>query len=163
MRVRPAEPGDVPQIAALEAAAFTCPWTAETLRTDLTQNKLARYFCLEAEGQVRGYIALWLILDEAHIINFAIRPDYRRRGWGELLFRAAAAELIGAGIRRLTLEVRSSNAAALALYRKLGFRAEGVRPHYYDDNREDAVVMWADLPDPADLAVMGEEERREDK
>jgi ribosomal-protein-alanine N-acetyltransferase len=156
-RVRPAELSDIAQIAALEAEAFTRPWSAESLRADITQNKLARYFCLEAAGRVSGYISLWLILDEAHITNFAVRPDCRRRGWGETLFRAAAAELAAAGIRRLTLEVRRSNAAALALYRKLGFRAEGVRPRYYEDNREDAVVMWADL------AVPGKEEQRDDE
>ncbi|MDR1320477.1 MAG: ribosomal protein S18-alanine N-acetyltransferase [Gracilibacteraceae bacterium] len=145
VRVRPAEPRDVPAVAALETANFSRPWSLESLKADITKNKLARYFCLEADGQVRGYIGVWLIFDEAHITNIAIREDCRRQGWGEFLLRSVIAELIPAGISKMTLEVRRSNTAAQALYQKLGFVAEGLRPRYYEDDREDAVVMWAVL------------------
>jgi ribosomal-protein-alanine N-acetyltransferase len=148
VRVRPLEERDVPAVAALETATFARPWSADSLRTEITQNKLARYFCLEVDGQVSGYVGVWLIFDEAHVTNIVVRDDYRRRGLGEFLLRSAITELIRAGVKKMTLEVRPSNLAARALYQKLGFVAEGVRPRYYDDNREDAIIMWAELTAP---------------
>jgi ribosomal-protein-alanine N-acetyltransferase len=140
---------DVPQVAAIEAASFVLPWTAESLAAEVSDNALARYFCLEMDGQVCAYMGVWLIFEEAHVTNVAVREDCRRQGWGEFLFRRVIAEIIPLGICKMTLEVRESNGAARGLYQKLGFKAEGVRPGYYNDNREDAIIMWADLaPQP---------------
>jgi ribosomal-protein-alanine N-acetyltransferase len=95
-------------------------------------------------GRVVGYAGMWLVLDEAHITTIAMRESHRGRGLGELLLGSlimAAGEM---GSDRVTLEVRVSNAVAQNLYRKYGFREEGVRPRYYSDNGEDAYIMTAD-------------------
>jgi hypothetical protein len=89
---------------------------------------------------------MWVLLDEAHVTNIAVREAFRGRGLGERLFREMMAVARMQGAKRMTLEVRVSNERAQRLYRKLGFEPSGVRPGYYTDNGEDALIMWADLP-----------------
>ncbi len=91
-----------------------------------------------------GYAGLWLMVDEAHITTIAVRPEFRRRGYGELLLVALAEVAIDINARWLTLEVRVSNEIAQSLYRKYGFKSAGVRQRYYSDNHEDALIMWTD-------------------
>ncbi len=91
-----------------------------------------------------GYAGLWLMVDEAHITTIAVRPHLRRRGLGELLMVSMADAAISAGADKMTLEVRVSNYEAQSMYRKFGFREEGVRRRYYSDNNEDAVIMWSE-------------------
>jgi ribosomal-protein-alanine N-acetyltransferase len=91
-----------------------------------------------------GYAGLWLMVDEAHITTIAVRPQFRRRGFGELLLVALAEVAIDINARWLTLEVRVSNEIAQSLYRKYGFKSAGVRQRYYSDNHEDALIMWTD-------------------
>ena len=93
---------------------------------------------------VVGYGGLWLMVDEAHVTSVAIRPEFRGRGLGELLMLIMVDVAIRLGARWLTLEVRVSNRAARKLYEKLGFREAGLRPRYYTDNNEDAVIMWSE-------------------
>jgi ribosomal-protein-alanine N-acetyltransferase len=95
-------------------------------------------------GQVVAYAGMWLVLDEAHITTIAVRESYRGRGMGELLLASAILAATEMGSDRVTLEVRVSNAVAQNLYRKYGFREEGLRPRYYSDNNEDAYIMTAD-------------------
>jgi ribosomal-protein-alanine N-acetyltransferase len=91
-----------------------------------------------------GYAGLWLMVDEAHITTIAVRPQFRRRGFGELLLVSLAEVAIDIGARWLTLEVRVSNEIAQKLYRKYGFHPAGVRQKYYSDNQEDALIMWTE-------------------
>jgi [ribosomal protein S18]-alanine N-acetyltransferase len=91
-----------------------------------------------------GYAGLWLVVDEAHVTTIAVRPQYRGRGLGELLLVALTEIALDVNARWLTLEVRVSNSSAQALYRKFGFKPAGVRPKYYSDNREDALIMWTE-------------------
>ncbi|GAC1431659.1 MAG: ribosomal protein S18-alanine N-acetyltransferase [Chloroflexota bacterium] len=91
-----------------------------------------------------GYAGLWLVMDEAHITTIAVRPEFRGRGFGELLLASMVEVALEIGGRWLTLEVRVSNEVAQNLYRKYGFRAAGVRHKYYSDNGEDAVIMWTE-------------------
>ncbi len=91
-----------------------------------------------------GYAGLWLVLDEAHITTIASRPQYRGRGYGELLLASLVEIALDINARWLTLEVRVSNEPAQALYRKYGFHVEGTRKRYYSDNNEDALIMWTD-------------------
>lgn len=95
-------------------------------------------------GRIVGYAGMWLVLDEAHITTIAMRETYRGRGLGELLLASSITAAMEMGSDRVTLEVRVSNAVAQNLYRKYGFREEGVRPRYYSDNNEDAYIMTAD-------------------
>ncbi len=90
---------------------------------------------------VLGFVGLWLIADEAHIVTLAVRQDHRRRGLGELLLIAGIETAVARGQEMITLEVRRSNEAAISLYAKYGFVQAGIRRGYYTDNHEDAVIM----------------------
>jgi [ribosomal protein S18]-alanine N-acetyltransferase len=91
-----------------------------------------------------GYGGVWLMVDEAHVTSVAVRPEFRGRGLGQLLMLALFDVALQKQARWLTLEVRLSNTGAQELYKKLGFREAGVRPRYYTDNNEDAVIMWSE-------------------
>lgn len=136
---------DIPSIIAIEEASFSTPWTIASFTSELQNNSLAHYFCLELEGKAIGYMGLWVVTGEAHITNIAIWPGCRGRGWGEYLMRSVIRYMLDRGIIRYTLEVRVSNETARNLYEKLGFRAAGIRKKYYSDNQEDAIIMWASL------------------
>jgi ribosomal-protein-alanine N-acetyltransferase len=110
------------------------------------------------QAPIVGFAGMWLAFDEAHITTIGVDPPYRGRGLGEVLFLAMVDEAIARGANWLTLEVRVSNAAAQALYRKYGFTVHGTRKRYYSDNNEDAHIMWSRaLSDPD---VRAEIERR---
>jgi len=143
--IRPMTMEDIPIIVAIEEVSFPIPWTAESFISELKDNYLARYYCLELDGKVIGYMGLWIVMGEAHITNVAIWPGCRGEGWGEYLIRRVMHSMFSAGVMRLTLEVRVSNTNAQQLYTKLGFKPAGVRKKYYSDNQEDAIIMWASL------------------
>jgi ribosomal-protein-alanine N-acetyltransferase len=99
----------------------------------------------ERRSAVVGYGGLWLMMDEAHVTSVAVRPAFRGRGLGELLMLSLFGMALRLNARYVTLEVRVSNSVARALYQKLGFRQTGIRPRYYTDNNEDAVIMSSEL------------------
>ena len=143
MRTRFAEEKDLPAMAEIERRCFHTPWSEESLRDDLTGNPLSVYMVLEAEnGDVAGYMSLWRILDEGHINNVAVLPEYRRRGGASEMLEFMLKYSERNGISSHTLEVRVSNEGAIGLYRKFGFKEAGVRKGYYEDNGEDALIMW---------------------
>jgi len=144
-KVRPMKLEDIPTVLAIEQVSFPTPWTAESFISELKDNQIARYYCLELDGSVVGYMGLWLIIGEAHITNVAIWPGCQGQGLGEYLMRSVMNELPAIGITRVTLEVRVSNINAQKLYAKLGFSPAGIRKRYYSDNQEDAIIMWASL------------------
>ncbi|HEX2035920.1 MAG TPA: ribosomal protein S18-alanine N-acetyltransferase [Chloroflexota bacterium] len=98
----------------------------------------------ESASAVVGYAGLWLMVDEAHVTSVAVHPSFRGQGLGQLLMLSLFDLAVRLEARWLTLEVRISNAVARGLYEKLGFRQAGIRPRYYTDNNEDAVVMWSE-------------------
>lgn len=104
-----------------------------------------------------AYGGLWLMVDEAHITTIATRPDVRGQYVGELMLSALIDMAIGLAARWVTLEVRVSNGLARSLYRKYSFRSTGIRPRYYSDNHEDALVMWSDDVNVADFQRMFQE------
>ncbi|MBB3112078.1 ribosomal-protein-alanine N-acetyltransferase [Paenibacillus phyllosphaerae] len=136
---------DIPAIVAIEQEAFTSPWTAEAFVNELTKNHFARYMVMAYYGEVIGYGGMWTIMDEAHVTNIAIRHDYRGRGLGHRLLTELQRVAVMYGAERMTLEVRVSNHVAQRLYQKMGFEPAGIRPGYYSDNQEDALIMWAEL------------------
>ncbi|QTH43753.1 ribosomal protein S18-alanine N-acetyltransferase [Cohnella sp. LGH] len=136
---------DIAAIVEIEQEVFAAPWTAEAFRNELTNNMFAKYMVLEMDGDVAGYGGMWLIIDEAHVTNIALRSQYQGQGYGKALLRELMKTASYLGARRMTLEVRVSNERAQSLYRKMGFAPSGVRPNYYSDNMEDALIMWADL------------------
>ncbi len=143
--IRPMRIEDLKAVLAIERVSFSTPWSIQSFTAELRDNEYARYFCLVVDEQVIGYMGLWYILDEGHITNIAIAPEYRCKGLGESLIRSVMKIMISNGMERMTLEVRVSNLAARNLYKRLGFVTAGVRKGYYADNREDALIMWAEL------------------
>ncbi|MHA6480595.1 ribosomal protein S18-alanine N-acetyltransferase [Paenibacillus sp. strain BS8-2] len=136
---------DIPPILAIEQEAFSSPWTEEAFVNELKNNMFARYVVMEYGGELIGYGGMWIIMDEAHVTNIAIRSDVRGVGLGDRLMGQLIRTAILYGAVRMTLEVRVSNEHAQRLYRKHGFESSGVRPNYYSDNNEDALIMWAEL------------------
>jgi ribosomal-protein-alanine N-acetyltransferase len=141
--LRPAKPGDVPAISNIEKTAFPCPWPERALYGEI-ENDLATFKVLSLEGKVIGYYDLWICADEAHLLNVAVVPPERRRGHGTLMIEDAIDEAKRRGCRRIVLEVRPGNCAAISLYGKFGFKTVTRRPRYYA-NGDDADVMLKDL------------------
>lgn len=136
---------DIDQVVKIEQSSFTTPWSKDAFYNELIHNQFAKYIVMEDGYKVVGYCGQWVIMDEAHITNVAILPEYRGKKLGEALMRQSMLFAIGIGVKKMTLEVRVSNAVAQALYRKLGFQPGGIRKQYYSDNLEDALVMWVNL------------------
>ncbi len=157
VRLQPMRPEDIPRVLEIERQSFRTPWPRDAYAHELRENRLAAYLVARAEtGEVVGYAGMWVILDEAHITTIAVDPQYRGQHIGERLLVGLIDEALARGARWMTLEVRRSNLAAQALYRKYGFREIGVRKGYYSDNREDAIVMWTgDLREPAYQQQLG--------
>jgi len=132
---------DIPAVQAIERASFSAPWPANAYRTELETNKLAHYLVVRVESEIAGFAGLWLMVDEAHITTFAIAPAWRRNHLGERLLVAIMDAAIERRAAEATLEVRLSNLPARRLYEKFGFRPVGIRPGYYSDNNEDALIM----------------------
>lgn len=140
--IRAAAPADAQQMAALDKICFTVPWSLESFEQELTVNDKAIYIVAELDGQLAGYAGMWQILDEGHITNVAVSPEHRRQGIAAAVLTELIAEGSRRGIRAFTLEVRASNVAAQELYRGFGFQTAGIRPGYYEDNKEAALIMW---------------------
>lgn len=141
----------IPQIAALEKTCFSHPWSEEQLREELWNDSAVIIAAVGDEGTVLGYAGLQTVLDEGYITNVAVSPAFRRQGVaGELL--AAFVRFGRAKLAFLTLEVRSSNAPAIALYGKYGFLEAGRRKNYYDDPKEDAILMTLEFEHETEAA-----------
>ena len=140
--IRAAVPTDAQQMAELDKVCFTVPWSLDSFEQELAANDRAIYIVAEKDGQLAGYAGMWQILDEGHITNVAVAPEQRRQGIATSVLAALIAEGGRRGIRAFTLEVRASNVAAQELYRGFGFQSAGIRPGYYEDNKEAAVIMW---------------------
>jgi len=135
---------DIPAVHAIESASFPTPWPPYAFRQELETNRMARYLVVKAEDRVVAYAGIWLMVDEAHVTTFAVLPAYRRRGIAGLLLSELMTLSADLGAVVCTLEVRLSNAAARRLYQKFGFKPVGLRPRYYSDNGEDALIMTTD-------------------
>lgn len=145
INIRLMEEQDIPAILQVEHASFSIPWTEDAFFNELQENKFAVYLVIEVEEKVVGYVGTWIIIDEAHITNIAILPDYRGKRLGEKLLSEMIKTAIQLGAKTMTLEVRISNEVAKQLYRKFGFKDGGIRKRYYTDNQEDALIMWVNF------------------
>jgi len=151
--VRPMRVADLPAVQVIERSSFTTPWPSQAYRQELESNRLAQYLVALLGGEVVAYGGIWLMVDEAHVTTFAVHPRYRRRRIGEQLLLALLDMALAREAREATLEVRLSNLPARRLYEKYGFRPVGIRPRYYSDNGEDALIMTTE---PLDLPAMRE-------
>jgi len=135
---------DIDEVLIIEQLSFRTPWSRQAFIGELANNPLAHYLVGRIDSRLVCYGGAWMFLGEAHVTNVAVHPDFRGQGLGEAICRALMAEARALGIERMTLEVRFSNNVAQELYRKLGFYSAGVRPGYYTDTKEDALIMWND-------------------
>lgn len=136
---------DLDGVLAVEAESFTNPWTREMYTWELQNRSVCHIFVARTpDCAVAGFCAFWLVLDEIHINNVAVRPGFRGAGIGSALLQRALAEAHQLGARRATLEVRASNEAARRLYERLGFYVAGTRRNYYTNPVEDALILWRD-------------------
>ncbi|NIO70738.1 MAG: ribosomal protein S18-alanine N-acetyltransferase [Anaerolineae bacterium] len=164
--IEPMQLRDVAEVMEIERLSFPSPWSARAYRYELQENNLSHYLVARPqrplarkepgfwarvqrslgvtaspEVNILGYGGFWLMAGEAHISTIAVRPEWRRRGIGELLLVAMLELAVELGGDLATLEVRVSNVAAQSLYQKYGFAKVGLRPHYYRDRGEDALIM----------------------
>ncbi|HUM10186.1 MAG TPA: ribosomal protein S18-alanine N-acetyltransferase [Myxococcaceae bacterium] len=147
-QLRPMTSADLPRVMEIEQVAFRNPWSRDLLARELGHDWSTILVAEEpgARGMtLLGFVIFWVVHDELHVLNVATAPEHRRRGVARAVLQAA----LDVGRQRrctlTTLEVRRSNAAALELYRSFGFRPVGIRPNYYVDEGEDAIVMVLDL------------------
>jgi ribosomal-protein-alanine N-acetyltransferase len=142
-RIRPMRMTDVVQVHAIDCAVSAIPWPRHMLHAELGKSGTVDVVCVVG-NEVVGFVLSSRYADVWHVLNVAVRPDHWRRGFGRMMLLEVldrARELPNLGF---TLEVRVSNAGAIALYRQLGFVDHGIRPSYYTDNNEDALIMWRD-------------------
>lgn len=138
---------DLDGVLEVEAESFANPWTREMYRWELQNPSVCHIYVVRTpECRVAGFCAFWLVYDEIHINNLAVRPQYRGRGLGTALLQHVLGEAGHLGARRATLEVRASNTDARRLYERLGFYVAGTRPGYYTNPVEDALILWHDEP-----------------
>lgn len=131
----------IDDIMEIENDSFAIPWSRREVEKELTNN-LAIYVVAIDDGKVIGYGGMWHIVNEGHVTNIAVHKDHRKMGVGNAIVNKLSEIAVEKEMMGLTLEVRKSNVSALELYKKNGFKLEGIRPEYYEDNKEDAYIMW---------------------
>ncbi len=144
--IRPIRKEDIAQIVEIEKLCFAMPWSEESIRKDVTENVVACWLVMDdGEGKILAYAAMWFVLDEAHVCNVAVHPDYRGRGFGKAIFGALVETAKKNSMSLMELEVRRSNTVAQNLYHSFGFIDVGYRKRYYEDNKEDALLMFKEF------------------
>ena len=143
LQIRKMQTADLPRVVEIEKQCFGERWTINAFANELANTASAYFVGLEGETIV-GYAGYWLILEEGHITTIGVEPRYQRRGYGEMLLLHLIDHAARAGAKWLTLEVRASNQSAQKLYEKYGFTSLGRRRAYYQDNNEDALIMWTE-------------------
>ena len=142
--IRRMQTADLDAVVVVENKAFTTPWSRTAFEEELVSNDLAHYLVVVEEGQLVGYGGFWLVLDEAHVTNIALLPECQGHGLGSLLLEHMVLNAKMLGAVSMTLEVRPSNVPARKLYSRRGFVERGLRPNYYAELGEDALIMWLD-------------------
>jgi len=138
---------DLPEIMDIERVSFPTPWTEGMFLDELrTTHAQCLVITIDVDGKtlIAAYMIFWLVADEVHLHNLAVRNEFRRQGLAYNMMNLMKDIAAQTGITRQTLEVRESNGGAISLYQKCGFVVKGKRPHYYTDTHEDALVMWAE-------------------
>lgn len=145
IKIQPMQKSDVDNVINIEEKAYgEHHWSKESFLNELS-NDLARYYsAFNEDGDLAGYAGCWQILEEVHITNVAVSPDYRRKKIGEALLKTIIDDCYKNKAKYITLEVRVSNNPAISLYEKYGFKSLGVRKGYYQNNNEDALIMWTE-------------------
>ena len=136
---------DIDDVVAIEEEAYGEHHWSKSSFYDEMSNNLAHYYSAKtSDGELVGYAGTWHILDEGHITTIAVKKNYMRKHIGEAIIVKILEDCYDSGIKYLTLEVRVSNMPAINLYTKYGFNSLGTRKGYYQDNNEDALIMWTE-------------------
>jgi len=145
IKIVPMEKTDIDDVLSIESAAYgEHHWSKDSFLSELS-NDLAFYFsAFNENNELIGYAGCWQILEEAHITNVAVSSEYRRKYIGETLLVTLIDKCYENKIKYITLEVRVSNEPAIKLYEKYGFKSLGIRKGYYQNNNEDALIMWTE-------------------
>lgn len=145
IKIKPMEKSDIDSVIAIEEKAYgPHHWSKESFMGELS-NELAKYFSVFSEnGDLIAYCGCWQILEEAHITNIAVDPKFRQKHIGEAMLKTIIDECYKNMAKYITLEVRVGNKPAIGLYEKYGFKSLGTRKGYYQDNNEDALIMWTE-------------------
>lgn len=143
--VNPMDKSDIDSVFNIEAVSYgEHHWSKDAFYSEV-KNRVAKYYTAKNEKDViMGYIGTWHIVDEAHITTLAVHPDYRRQHVADALIVKSLEDCYNEFIKYITLEVRVSNEPAIKLYEKYGFKSLGTRKGYYQDNNEDALIMWTE-------------------
>ena len=139
--IRPMSLADLPSVLEIERECFPAPWSERIFR-DVLDLDYYHFLTAILDGEVAGYCGYIRSFETADIANIAVRGSLRRSGIGEKLLRKLMDDGYRAGVERFSLEGRASNTPAIALYEKLGYRQEGLRRGYYENPREDALILW---------------------
>ncbi len=141
---------DLDEVLQIERMSFPTPWSRNLFRRELIIPYARALVASDRPSQqILGYLCLWIVAQEAHILNLAVHPRRHRHGLGSKLLRYGLEDALAQGAHEVTLEVRRSNYKAIALYRNFYFQPQGIRPRYYSDSGEDAVIMGLNLGTPA--------------
>ena len=140
MQIRPMTREDCDQVAVIEAASFSVPWSRKAF-TDTVEKENFRYFVAEEDGEILGYCGFLYVLDEAEIPNVCVKTSARKQGVGKKMMTVLIEEAAKLELEVLYLEVRESNVAARHLYETLGFTINGIRKNFYEQPTENAVLM----------------------
>ena len=148
VRIRAMESPDIPRVFEIDKGSAALYWPERSYHFEVEENESSRPFvAVDENGNILGFIVFWLIIDEAHLANFAVAPEARRRGIGRALLLHGLKACHDSGAVVSFLEVRSGNEAAIRLYETSGYHTEGIRKRYYQDNHEDALLMNLDPED----------------
>lgn len=140
IHIRPLEKKDLKYVMDIEEASFQDPWNEVMFYNELENRKTSIFYVVLLDGRLVGYVGMWIIQDEGHILNLAVHPDYRRQGIGSILLETIFKKAREKGVRQFTLEVRASNTIAQQFYKKFGLKEIAIRKGYYN-NQEDAIIM----------------------
>ncbi len=145
IQIRSMNIADIPAVYQIEKDSFQYPWPKKEFFVELVRNRFAKYFVCYLEKEMVGFLGLWLILDEAHIANIAVKPTYRKKGIGHLLMNFGEQLAVQARCKTIVLEVGISNSIALDFYKQRGYKVTYRRKNYYAHSFEDAYEMIKEL------------------
>lgn len=145
IKIAPMQKSDIENVLKIEEQAYgEHHWSKDSFFGELS-NDLAHYYCaFDNHNNLLGYAGFWMVIDEAHITTIAITPEMKRKKIGEALLNQILTDCYKNLIKYITLEVRVSNISAINLYEKYGFKSLGTRKGYYQNNNEDALIMWTE-------------------
>lgn len=145
IKIRPMVNKDILAVVDIDKKSYSHPWGVNEFFREVNYNRFSRYYVVELDNNIIGYIGSWFLSDIIHITTLAVHPDYRRKGIGEKLMNYILDIGEKEEYKTCVLEVRVSNEKAINLYKKLGFKVDKIKKEYYPDNKEDAYYMVKEI------------------